>query len=429
MTQNLLDQFDQRRFNSLMARFAPFEASPHVAVGVSGGADSMALAVLLAKWVEGQGGRVTALIVDHGLRSESGAEANTVRNALEMLGIEAVILPWTPGDVSSGIQAKARTARYQLMEDWCKKSSVLHLAIGHHADDQAETVLMRLQKGSGADGLSGMPHTRELMHCRIIRPLLDVPKKALVSFLKKREISWIEDPSNKDPKYARTYIREGIKSDDLNVEGIAQSAARYARVREAAEMAAAAWMARYADLRPSGYIMLNQHALFAAPEDIRLRILSRVATVIGGKVYPPSIASVERLHGKLRSETPATISGALFQPERGHLVIYREARNLPRPTVINTPATLWDGRFRVCADDARKGAEIMAYDDFERGQNDDFVVPHWVSDLPWRARRTLPVILADNEILMPTPNGLKKAGVFLHFMPKIPLAGMGFSVA
>ena len=265
MPQDLKDQFDQERFEKLMARFAPFETAPHLAVGVSGGADSMALAILLSEWAMKHGGRVTALIVDHGLRSESGAEAATVFDTLKMLGIEATILPWVPGDVASGIQAKARTARYQLMENWCRDANVLHLAIAHHADDQAETVLMRLQKGSGADGLAGIPYARELMHCRIIRPLLDVRKQTLVSFLEARSISWIDDPSNNDPKYARTSVREGIRLDDLDVDGIVQSAARYARVREAAEMTAAAWLARYSNLQPSGYISLNQDALFAAP--------------------------------------------------------------------------------------------------------------------------------------------------------------------
>ena len=429
MVQNLNDQIDQGRFRPLMARFSLFENAPHIAVGVSGGADSMALAVLLSEWAASQGGWVTALIVDHGLRSNSGTEAASVFDTLKKLRIEAVILPWAPDGVSSGIQAKARTARYQLMENWCRNANVLHLAIAHHADDQAETVLMRLQKGSGADGLAGMPHARELMHCRIIRPLLDVRKKTLVSFLETRGIPWIEDPSNIDPKYARTTIREGIKLDGLDVDGIVQSASRYARVREAAEMTAAAWLARHADLRTSGYISLNCDALFAAPEDIQLRILSRVATVIGGKVYPPSITSVERLQEKLHSDSPATVSGALFQPEDGCLFAYREVRNLPKPQTIKTRSMLWDGRFKVSVDSTEKCPEIMAFNDFERTKDDDYVVPDWVSDLPWRARRTIPVIRLHNEILMPTPNEPKKATVSLQFAPKIPLAGMGFSIA
>lgn len=429
MAKNRQDNIEQDQFSQLMARFAPFEAAPHIAVGVSGGADSMALAVLLSDWTNHQSGRVTALVVDHGLRTESAEEAHAVLNKLNRLGIEAVVLPWTSECVSSGIQARARSARYQLMEDWCRHNAVLHLAIAHHADDQAETVLMRMQKGSGPDGLVGIPHSRELSHCRIVRPLLDIRKSALVSFLVGRGITWVEDPSNKDPKYARTSIREGIKMAELDVDGIVQSAARYARAREAAEMNAAGWLARHAKLHPCGYMDLDHEALFYAAEDIRLRVLSRVATVIGGKTFAPSIASVERLHENLQGHNAATLSGSFFQPRKTRLFVYRECRNLPQPQTIAGSPMLWDGRFRMRIATTHESAEILPFNDLEGALNSNFAAPSWFSDLPSLARRTIPVIRDRNEILMPTPNGRKKGSVSLEFAPKIPLVGMGFSVA
>lgn len=420
---------DQGRFDALMNAFAPFERAPHVAVGVSGGADSMALAILLSDWAQRQGGSVTALIVDHGLRPESGAEAQSVSNELAALGIENKILRWASDDVMTGVQFKARHARYALMETWCKQANVLHLAVAHHADDQAETVLMRMQKGSGSDGLSGMPETRELKHCRLLRPLLNVRKQALVRFLDDRGVSWVHDPSNDDPKYARTVIRSGIVNDNVDIDGVATSATRYARVRDVAETAAARWLARYADLKPSGYLGLNRAALMDAAEDTRLRVLSRAATAIGGKTYPPAISASERLYDHLVDGRAATLSGSLFTVKKDAVMVFREMRNLPTAQSFVGPEILWDGRFSIVSHGDNLKLKIVAFGQLHPTDCSDLEVPNWFSDLPSTAQRTIPVICCRNEILMPEPNGCENQGVSLRFLPKIPLVGMGFSVA
>ncbi|HEC14169.1 MAG TPA: tRNA lysidine(34) synthetase TilS, partial [Rhodospirillales bacterium] len=147
----------KEEFAALMEAFAPFEAAPHIAVAVSGGPDSMGLCLLCDRWARDRGGWVTALSVDHGLRAASAEEALRVGRWMERLGIAHQTLVW-PGDKpSSGIQAAARTARYKLMNGWCRDAGVLHLLLAHHRRDQAETFLMRLGRGSGPDGLAAMP--------------------------------------------------------------------------------------------------------------------------------------------------------------------------------------------------------------------------------------------------------------------------------
>lgn len=420
---------DQGRFNALMDAFEPFECVPHIAVGVSGGADSMALALLLANWAKRLGGSVTALIVDHGLRPESGTEARSASKVLATLEIENQILEWASDDVTSAIQSNARQARYALMEAWCKQASVLHLAVAHHADDQAETVLMRIEKGSGPDGLSGVPQARELKHCRLLRPLLNVRKQALVRFLDDHGVSWFNDPSNDDPKYARTVIRTGIAVDNVDVDGVATSATRYARVRDVAETAAARWMARYADLKPSGYLVLNRTALMGSAEDTRLRVLSRAATVIGGKIYPPAISATERLLKSISDGRSATISGSLFTAKKDRVMVFREMRNLPMAQPIIGNEFLWDGRFSITSTRDSSNLKVMAFGQLNPPDCSDLEVPNWFSDLPSTVRRTIPVICCRDGILMPEPNGAKNQGISLRFLPKIPLVGMGFSVA
>lgn len=420
---------DQGRFDALMNAFGPFERASHVAVGVSGGADSMALAILLSDWAERQGGSATALIVDHGLRPESGTEALIVSKALTALGVENQVLRWASGDVMSGVQSKARHARYALMEAWCKQANVLHLAVAHHADDQAETVLMRMEKGSGPDGLSGIPETRELKHCRLLRPFLNVRKQALIRFLDDLGVCWVHDPSNDDPKYARTVIRSGIVKDNVDIDGVVTCATRYGRVRDVAETAAARWLARYADLKPTGYLALDRAALKDAAEDTGLRVLSRAATVIGGKTYPPAISATERLLQHLADGRAATISRSLFTVKKDTVVVFREMRNLPNAQSVVGHEIHWDGRFSIATDQNDLNLKVLAFGQLNLTNVSELDVPNWFSDLPSPVQRTIPVICSRNKILMPEPNGSKKQGVSLRFLPKIPLVGMGFSVA
>ena len=145
-------------FAAAMALLAPFEPAPLVAVAVSGGPDSLALALLAARWAASRGGRAVALTVDHHLRPESTGEALQVGRWLADRGIAHAVLDWSPPPVLAGdIQAAARDARYAMLEAWCREAGALHLLVAHHAEDQAETLLLRLGRGSGLAGLAAMP--------------------------------------------------------------------------------------------------------------------------------------------------------------------------------------------------------------------------------------------------------------------------------
>ena len=146
----------KKEFAASMAALGPFERPPALAVAVSGGADSMALTLLAADWAAARRGSIVALTVDHRLRNESRAEAKQVAAWLAARGIEHKILAWTGEKPSSDVQAAAREKRYELLEDWCRRQGILHLLVAHNLDDQAETFLLRLGRGSGLYGLSGM---------------------------------------------------------------------------------------------------------------------------------------------------------------------------------------------------------------------------------------------------------------------------------
>ncbi|HXT77991.1 MAG TPA: tRNA lysidine(34) synthetase TilS, partial [Acetobacteraceae bacterium] len=190
-----------------MARLGPFEPEPCLAAGVSGGADSMALAVLADGWVRRRGGSLLAVIVDHGLRAESAAEAAVTRDRLSGLGIAAQIRRLDGLTRGPALAERARMARLEMLASVCRDAGILHLLLGHHAGDQAETVMMRVLRGSGPHGLAGMAALREAGQVRLLRPLLETSPGALRAFLSAAGVDWVEDPSNTDMTALRPRLR------------------------------------------------------------------------------------------------------------------------------------------------------------------------------------------------------------------------------
>ena len=242
-------------FAALMARFAPFEPVPHLAVGVSGGADSLALALLAQDWARTRGGKITALTVDHGLRPDSAAEAAQVGAWLRGHAIAHAILPWSGPKPTSGIQARARAARRGLLVEWCRRTGVLHLLLAHQRDDQAETVLLRRQHDSGPDGLAAMAAIVELPDLRILRPLLGLPHVALTAFLTARGQVWAEDPSNRNPAFTRIQVRQTL--DETRAAALAESAAQAGRARAAHEREVARHLAACVTIHPQGWASVD----------------------------------------------------------------------------------------------------------------------------------------------------------------------------
>lgn len=268
-----------RSFAALMAPFCPFESRPLLAVAVSGGRDSLALALLARDWAAERDGRIVGLIVDHGLRRESAEEARGTRERLASHGIESDILLWTGAKPSSGLQEAAREARYRLLFDACRRRFVLHLLVAHHADDQAETVAIRAVRGSGPDGLAGMAALVEHRHLRLLRPLLGVPRARLTATLEERGVAWLEDPSNADPRFERARLRAegGTVAPGKDVSSV-----RAGRERAVAEAAVAA-----VELDGVREFAIDRGVLAALDADLRSRLLSRVVQAVGGRDHPP----------------------------------------------------------------------------------------------------------------------------------------------
>ncbi len=344
---------EQSEFADLMASVGPFEAAPHVAVACSGGRDSLALSLLLHDWTESRNGRVTALVVDHRLRPESGTEIRRVRQWLRQRGIRHRVLVRPDEPLTTNLQAAARDARYRLMSDWCAANGVLHLGLGHHLEDQAETVLLRLARGSGVDGLAAMAKISETSRVRYLRPLLETSRDRLRATLRARRQPHIEDPSNENPDFQRVRLRRAqpiLDAEGLTARRLAVTADSMGRARTALERAAARCLARCATLYPEGYCLLDEGPLRAAPEEVTLRCLARVVSCIGGRTYPPRLQRVERLYDALMAEDGLrggrTLAGCRIVRWRKKLLVCREARAATGVLTADAGGR-WDERFDV----------------------------------------------------------------------------------
>jgi tRNA(Ile)-lysidine synthase len=304
------------------ALFSDLAEIPALVIAVSGGSDSVALLVLLARWRASldSGPKLTAVTVDHGLRPESRREAAAMKTLAASLGVAHRTLRWRGDKPKTGVQEAARDARYRLLREAARKNGARHVATAHTLDDQAETVLLRLARGSGLSGLSAMARLSTLPASgetviTLVRPLLRIPKSRLIATLQAAAIPFAEDPSNRDPRFTRPRLRQmapALAAEGLDTGTLAQFAARARRANEAI-----AWMAEdiVAGL-PPGWRSDTQtrfplDQFLNWPAEVALRLL-RDAITRHGDEGPVELAKLEALFEALTAAA-RTGQGARFR--------------------------------------------------------------------------------------------------------------------
>jgi tRNA(Ile)-lysidine synthase len=351
------------------ALFADLAAEPALVLAISGGPDSTALLYLMARWrgLRRPAPRLIAVSIDHGLRPEARHEAFIVKRLSERLGVEHRTMRWSGAKPSTGIQEAARVARYRLLREAARRAKAHCVLAAHTLDDQAETVLFRMARGSGLAGLCGMARSvpidnlatefgqpvdaarsaRERQgadrsnHVLLVRPLLDVPKARLIVTLQEAGIAYADDPSNADPRFARSRLRKLIPA--LADEGLTPQRlvrlARRARRSEAAHEAIVDWAARRLGLGPkTRKVALNSADWSEFPAEIALRLLGRAIGAIGTE-GPVEFGKLEALSEALRAALAAgaprfrrTLAGAMVSLQKNCIVIDQapERRSGPR---------------------------------------------------------------------------------------------------
>lgn len=327
-------------------------AAPSLVVGLSGGADSMALVLAAHRWTQIHGGSVTALTVDHGLRAGSDQEALQVGQWLRDLGISHHILKWNHGGVSSRIQSSARDARYDLLCRWCKEHDIPYLMMAHHREDQEETFFMRLVKGSGLDGLSSMRAHAERDGVTLLRPFLTISKSQIHAYLEAHGQPFLQDPSNENPTFTRVRFRAFLQSEglsDARFDGVVE---KLQEDRDFFDQSCDLWWQNNVEGFEPFYVHVKSlEALTSLHPAYGKRCLLRLLKVINGVAYPLGSESLERLWQALQDPTfkAMTVGNCYVMVRKGGLHVQRELERLTQEITLENydPNILWEGRISL----------------------------------------------------------------------------------
>jgi tRNA(Ile)-lysidine synthase len=318
--------------------FAGLADTPVLVLAVSGGPDSTALMVLAARWRASlaAGPDLLAVTVDHALRPESGREARAVKRLAGQLGVRHRTLRWRGPKPATGLQAAARALRYRLLAEAARAAGGGPVLTAHTLDDQAETVVLRMARGSGLSGLGAMARATQLAGVTVLRPLLEVPKARLIATVAAAGIAFADDASNRDPRFTRVRLRglmPALAAEGLDAARLALLARRLRRADATIEIAvdaAAAAVSRTGWTGP-GPIVLDAEKLIRLPGEVALRLLGRAIAQTGDE-GPVQLAKLEVLCAALVQAAggtkPATrwrrtLAGALVTLSGGRLAIER----------------------------------------------------------------------------------------------------------
>jgi len=395
-------------FAALMAPLGPFESQPLLAVAVSGGADSLATALLVRDWARERGGDVLALVVDHGLRTLSAQEARTTCETLAAAGIAAVLLPLTGLSRGPALSERARAARHAVLERACAERGILHLVFGHHAADQAETIAMRLLARSQPAGLAGMAALVETPNIRRLRPLLATPPARLRATLRAAGVPWIEDPSNSNLAFLRARLRLRQPSA-LATEALLHSAAARGQIRATAECQDAKALAAHTRISGLGFALLSASLPATA--------FAALLGLIAGTSRPPSASRVAQ---RAAAPSASTMAGVRIQPA-GRMgegwLLTREPAAM-QPDIPAVPGAVWDGRFHfVNQSPATLGTTLGAWgSDAPRDRN----------GLPTAILCTLPALRREGRVIAAGAELLEGPDAALRYTPQTAMTGAGF---
>lgn len=290
--------------NKKFVDFMHMYAGQKLAVAVSGGVDSVCLLCWLAELKMD----VVALHVNHGLRTAADTETRYVQSLCARLNIPCHVFYWTGDKPASGIEAAARTARYKFMTDFCRDENIAALLVAHQADDQIETFLMNLGRGSGLAGLAAMRVVSYRDGVKIVRPLLGVYRRELKKYCDDNAINYFCDEMNADPHYTRVRIRQNrhLLSEKLGISDarLLLAIENLGRARDALDENVAQMVAR---AMHNDYALFFDSFLFDQSPDIRLKFLGTLIQIVGGNNYQPRLNSLQCALDKLQSDCKFTL--------------------------------------------------------------------------------------------------------------------------
>lgn len=343
MTSNLHQKFITN-INGILGVNKPTK----IAVAVSGGADSVALLDLVARWSEVEKLDVTIFSVDHNLRPESKDEIAYVKSLADKNGFHFIPLSWSAEGKTSGIQARARNGRYNLMQEHCKKLNISLLLTAHHLDDMLETYLIKQSKKASLLALA--PNiTKFIQNLWIVRPLFNITKQELLDYLVQNNIHWFEDESNKSDKYERNRVRKVLEK--LSIKEKEDLIDEYSLVINKSKDVGASLISAFAEavsIYNYGFAKIDLSKFNEFDEEIRIYLLNYVLTVISGKTIVPRYRNLSRVISTIADNTfkVCTLSYCTLVSKNNNLIIYKEKALIAQEEAEFENQMIWDNRFK-----------------------------------------------------------------------------------
>ena len=361
---------------------------PALGVALSGGGDSTALLHIAAEWAGER--KLMVATVDHGLREGSAAEARAAGDHARALGLSHVVLRWARDTEVGNLMAEARDARLRLLSGWAQRNDLPAVLLGHTRDDVAETLIMRLMRGAGVDGLAGMAEWRDAFGVRWLRPMLDVERADLRDWLLRREIGWVDDPSNDNSDFDRVRIRKVIAELGIDTPSLAMAARNLNDARNALALYAAE-ISRGAEAR-RGTLTLMRGALRNAPTEVQRRIIVAASRWVTGADYPPRRAAVAHALAGLTAGSRVTLDGAMLESDGERLRVLREPAAAVRASAASGKPLIWDNRWRI--DGVEDGQQIAAV-----GLEDLGRLPWRNAGMPRDEAASTPAVRKDGQLI------------------------------
>ena len=351
---SLITKLNYINFYKKLNNFTNIEKIRKIAVSLSGGMDSICLTFILHNICQKNNILLIAIIINHNFKKKTIKDSKDLLKYLKRYSINCSLLTWHHDKISSNIQKKARNARYRMLHYFCNANNIQYLFIGHTYNDQAETVLLRMLRGSGVDGIGGVNIFTKINDIKIIRPLLIFLKFQIINFLIKERLLWFEDISNSNVKFKRIQIRNLINCIDVNLEfteKINSLSFNIQRIKQFIKLYTIKLFTKYCKMHTLGYLSMNKVNFSNLNEEIKLRLIKYIIRYIRNDVLisPIKLQNLDVILNNLESSNKKNITLCkckifLFGI---YMYIYKEYNYIEPKKLLLKGENLWDKRYKI----------------------------------------------------------------------------------
>ena len=425
-------KIDDQEFSVVLKNNFVFENKPHFGLCLSGGPDSLALFILVKKWITLNSGKLTVFHFNHNLRKESLSQAEELKLYLKKKNVDCLVFNWKRKKNESQSMNNARKKRYEQIINFCEKLKIFHLLTAHHFDDNLETFLMRSKRENTTLGLSSIPKMTMIGNVQVLRPLLDFKKERLIATCIHHKAQWLDDSNNLNFKYERPRIRMEIQEQTIHDRQKMQADFKNARIKnQKIEEKLNEFFLENVTFSDYGLLKINKLSLKLMNKNLAIEILKKTLTTISGKIFSAKRLSIERILINLNSmeSFKQTLHSCIISVTPEIITIFKEVnfKNKKKKLfILKGQECLWDDRFILISKNSDAKCEFI---DPIKWYLIKKKVLSPKNKISFPILLTLPLIKVKNKYIIPfftDHEEMAKYGVEFYFYPKVPLSRKNF---